>query len=39
LLLQLDWTFDGRSLSSLCVASVGRILYFASYIWLSSDPY
>jgi hypothetical protein len=39
LLLRLDWTFDGRSLSSPCVASVGHILYFAGYIWLSSDPY
>ena len=35
----IDWTFDGRSLSSLHVASVGHILYFAGYIWLSSDPY
>jgi hypothetical protein len=34
-----DWTFDGRSLSSLHVASVGHILYFTGYIWLSSDPY
>jgi hypothetical protein len=34
-----DWTFDGRSLSSLHVASIGHILYFAGYIWLSSDPY
>ena len=39
LLLRLDWTFDGRSLSSLHIASVGHILYFAGYIWLSSDPY
>ena len=35
----IDWTFDGRSLSSLHVASVGHILYFTGYIWLSSDPY
>jgi hypothetical protein len=35
----IDWMFDGRSLSSLHVASVGHILYFAGYIWLSSDPY
>jgi hypothetical protein len=34
-----DWTFDGRSLSSPHIASVGHILYFAGYIWLSSDPY
>jgi hypothetical protein len=34
-----DWTFDGRSLSSLHVASVSHILYFTGYIWLSSDPY
>jgi hypothetical protein len=34
-----DGTSDGRSLSSLRVASVGHILYFAGYIWLSSDPY
>jgi hypothetical protein len=34
-----DWTFDGRSLASLHVASVGQILYFPGYIWLSSDPY
>jgi hypothetical protein len=33
LLLRLDWTFDGRSLSSPHIASVGHILYF------SSDPY
>jgi hypothetical protein len=39
LLLRLDWTFDGRSLSSPHIASVGHILYFAGYIWLSSDPY
>jgi hypothetical protein len=31
LLLQLDWTFDGRSLSSPHIASVGHILYFC---WL-----
>jgi hypothetical protein len=34
-----DWTFDGRSLASLYVASIGPILYFTGYIWLSSDPY
>jgi hypothetical protein len=34
-----DWTSDGRSLSSLHIASVGHILYFTGYIWLSSDPY
>jgi hypothetical protein len=39
LLLRLDWTFDGRSLSSPHITSVGHILYFAGYIWLSSDPY
>ena len=39
LLLRLDWTFDGRSLSSPHIASVGHLLYFAGYIWPSSDPY
>jgi hypothetical protein len=34
-----DWTFDGCSLASLHVASVGQTLYFTGYIWLSSDPY